>query len=261
MENASKALIMAGSVLIALMIIGALLLMFNSLSNYQEVGTQDTMESQVLEFNKQYETFNRKNVRGSDLYSLFNKVVDYNRRKSTEGTGKDQGQYLAYEPITITIDLDGKKSLFYAPTSSSTDTYSHLITMDGYKQSSTVNDFENQIEDTIENLEETYGSASLTSLAAAVTKIFIPNSSTEAEKKEAIANFNSVSKKKSVSSWNEIKEGSTIRKHVYQYYEYVQFKRARFNCEANRYSNTNIKYNQETGRIVEINFKFTGKFE
>ncbi len=33
MENASKALIMAGSVLIALLIIGALILMFNNLSN------------------------------------------------------------------------------------------------------------------------------------------------------------------------------------------------------------------------------------
>ena len=34
MENASKALIMAGSILIGLMVIGALLLMFNSLSSY-----------------------------------------------------------------------------------------------------------------------------------------------------------------------------------------------------------------------------------
>ena len=40
MENASKALIMAGSVLIALMIIGALLLMFNSISNYQQTDTE-----------------------------------------------------------------------------------------------------------------------------------------------------------------------------------------------------------------------------
>ena len=83
MENASKALLMAGSVLIALMIIGALLLMFNNLSSYQEADVQTTREAQVLEFNNQYETYNRKNVRGSDLYSLLNRVVDYNKRKST----------------------------------------------------------------------------------------------------------------------------------------------------------------------------------
>ena len=53
MENASKALLMAAGVLIALIIIGALLLMFNNLSNYQETNTQNTRESQIVEFNKQ----------------------------------------------------------------------------------------------------------------------------------------------------------------------------------------------------------------
>ena len=47
MENASKALLMAAGVLIALIIIGALLLMFNNLSNYQETNTQNTRESQI----------------------------------------------------------------------------------------------------------------------------------------------------------------------------------------------------------------------
>ena len=40
MENASKALIMAGGVMIALLIIGSLLLMFNNLSSYQ-VGSNE----------------------------------------------------------------------------------------------------------------------------------------------------------------------------------------------------------------------------
>lgn len=149
MENASKALIMAGSVLIALMIIGALLLMFNNLSNYQKTETQNTKEAQVIEFNNQYETFNRTNVRGSDLYSLLNKVIDYNRRKSTEGTGAtDEGQYLAYEPMTIYFTLDGKKQEFSADNSSP-----RLITMNSYTQSSTKNDFEDTIEDRKEEAE------------------------------------------------------------------------------------------------------------
>ena len=38
MENASKALIIAGSVLIALLVIGALMLMFNNLTTYQNAG-------------------------------------------------------------------------------------------------------------------------------------------------------------------------------------------------------------------------------
>ena len=75
MENASKALIMAGSVLIALLIIGALILMFNSLSSYQKTNVEGTRSSQIVEFNNQYDTYDRKNVRGSDLYSLLNKVI------------------------------------------------------------------------------------------------------------------------------------------------------------------------------------------
>ena len=39
MENASKALVMAGGILIALLVIGALLLMFNQVSDYQRSGT------------------------------------------------------------------------------------------------------------------------------------------------------------------------------------------------------------------------------
>ena len=111
MENASKALLMAAGVLIALIIIGALLLMFNNLSNYQETNTQNTRESQIVEFNKQFETYNRKDVRGSDLYSLLNKVVDYNRRKSDVATGNDEGQDLKFEPMTIKVTFPEKGTI------------------------------------------------------------------------------------------------------------------------------------------------------
>lgn len=149
MENASKALLMAGGVLISLMVLGALLLMFNSLSNYQESGTQDTREAQVIEFNNQYETYNRSNVRGSDLYSLLNRVVDYNRRKSTEGTGaKDEGQYLAYEPMTITFSINNKPLEFSADGGTN-----RLIKQNEYTQSSTKNEFEESINETKEVAE------------------------------------------------------------------------------------------------------------
>ena len=73
MENASKALLIAGSVLIALMIIGALLLMFSNLSSYQDTNVQGERSAQVVEFNNRFSTYNHDNIRGSDLYSLLNK--------------------------------------------------------------------------------------------------------------------------------------------------------------------------------------------
>lgn len=269
MENASKALVMAGSVLIALMIIGALLLMFNNLSNYQDVGVEETRNAQVVAFNNQFETHNRKNVRGSDLYSLLNRVVDYNRRKSTEGTGEnDEGASLAYEPMKITFDLDGKLSMFYAPTSSSSDTYTHLIKSNGYEQSSTVNTFQAEISSTVSDLEDKYGTDTLTKLTTRITEIFIANSSSDSQKDNAVEQFKKYCKRTSIAgetveaiTWNDIKEQSQIRKEIYQYYEYVQFKRAKFDCTGNSYSTNDVVYSQTTGRIIEMNFKFNGKFQ
>lgn len=252
MENASKALIMAGSILIALLIIGALLLMFNNLSSYQNVGEQDTKEAQVIEFNNQFETYNRKNVRGSELYSLLNRVVDYNRRQSVEGKGTtDQGQYKAYTNMTIKVDLgdDLKK---YTP--DNTVRLLNKVAMNGkIEQSATSNAFKNTISDTINGLETTYGAESLTKLAASLSKVFI-DSNNITEQNNAVKEFNKISKKRSVSSFNEINKESQIRKDVYTYYEYVQFKRARFDCEK-------AEYDKQSGRIINMEFKFTEKFE
>ena len=247
MENASKALIMAGSVLIALMIIGALILTFSNLTAYQETNTRTTRSTQMAEFNSQYETYNRKDVRGSDLYSLLNKAIDYNRRESTAGTNwADKGQEIAYEPMVIEFTIN--KSELVAP-----DGASRLFTTNTYTVSGKSNDFGNKVKDEIDDLEGEYGQSSLTNLTTNLTKIFIDDSSTSQKKKEAVQNFNSASKKKTVSDFKEIKENSQIRNDVYKYYEYIQFKRAHFDCEK-------VEYNNQTGRITKMEFKFNGKF-
>ena len=247
MENASKALIMAGSVLIALMIIGALILTFSNLTAYQETNTRSTRSTQMAEFNSQYENYNRKDVRGSDLYSLLNKAIDYNRRESSAGTNwADKGQEIAYEPMVIEFTID--KSELVAP-----DGASKLFTTNTYTVSGKSNDFGNKVKDEIDDLEGEYGQSSLTNLTTNLTKIFIDDSSTSQEKKEAVQNFNSASKKKTVSDFKEIDGKSQIRQDVYMYYEYIQFKRAHFDCEK-------VEYNNETGRITKMEFKFNGKF-
>lgn len=258
MENASKALLMAGGVLIALLIIGALLLMFNNLSSYQKVGEQDTREAQVIEFNNQFETYNRKNVRGSELYSLLNRVVDYNKRKSIKGRGtNEQGQYEGYTNMKITFSLKNPKDF------SADGKENRLLTKTEYTQDATTNDFETNISDTVENLEKAYGAESLTKLAAGLSKIFIDTAnSTEEQKQRALKAFNQACKSKSLTAIEGIdvsgggKVKNTIREDVYTYYEYVQFKRARFDCKSE-----SVKYDENTGRITEMEFEFTEKFE
>lgn len=85
MENASKALIMAGGILIAILVLGALLLMFNQLSDYQKSGSELTNISQLSEFNKQFTQYVRNDLKGVELISLVNKVVDFNQRTGIYG--------------------------------------------------------------------------------------------------------------------------------------------------------------------------------
>ena len=81
MENASKALIMAGGVLISLMVIGLLVLFYNNLSGMQKIKTDSETEQQAAEFNKQYDVYARA-VYGSEILSIANKIADYNKREA-----------------------------------------------------------------------------------------------------------------------------------------------------------------------------------
>lgn len=90
MENASKALLMAGGILIALLILGALIMMFTSLQDYQNTNDAQTKNSPIAQFNNQFEPYNKdgKNDKGEkdekntltlmELKSVYNKIESNN---------------------------------------------------------------------------------------------------------------------------------------------------------------------------------------
>ncbi len=78
MENASKALIIAGGILIAILIIGMLVITMNSISDYQESGDRKQKEEQIVKYNKQFEAYSRNIMRGSDIISVIYKVINNN---------------------------------------------------------------------------------------------------------------------------------------------------------------------------------------
>ena len=80
MENATKALTMAGGILISLMIIGALMLMFNSLSSYQNQNDSLEKTTQIAEFNNQFEPYNREDLTLMELKSVWNKIQSNNTK-------------------------------------------------------------------------------------------------------------------------------------------------------------------------------------
>ena len=99
MENASKALLMAGGVLIALLIISALILMFNQIGDYEKAQDASKKDSQLAEFNKDFERYlDDKDITGADIVSLINKVIDYNNKAKNGG-------------VTNSVDYDIKMSI------------------------------------------------------------------------------------------------------------------------------------------------------
>ena len=231
MENASKALVMAGSVLIALMIIGALLLTYNGIRNYQKTETVDLSTLQTAEFNNQFNTYNRDNVRGNDLYSLINRADDYNKSQEANNSG--------YESVTIKVSFNGKRNLLAYENNK-------LILRDNYI---TTTSLKNELDD-IDKIEENYGGANYTAdLASNITKIFIDeNNPTTDQKNNAIKEFNNISKGQKVTYFRELENH---KEDIYTYYEYIQFKRGIFKC-------TGVDYDKNTGRIIGMKFQFTG---
>lgn len=82
MENASKALLIAGGILIAIMILSLLLSMYGRVANIHKTEEEKTRLEQLAEFNAQYEAYNKKLMYGVDVKTLTNKVTEYNANNS-----------------------------------------------------------------------------------------------------------------------------------------------------------------------------------
>lgn len=91
MENASKALIIAGAILVSILIIGIGMAVINATSNVTG-GAQQEMDKQQLEtFNSKYTTYVGEN-RGSKVKTLINAMIANNANE---------------EDYKVTLTLDG----------------------------------------------------------------------------------------------------------------------------------------------------------
>lgn len=85
MENASKALLMAGGILLAILILSAFVFMFSSAKNFSASQEAKTLEEQIRAFNSEYEAYNKTVMYGTDVITVINKSIDYNQRKGESG--------------------------------------------------------------------------------------------------------------------------------------------------------------------------------
>ena len=102
MENASKALVIAGEVLIALLVISLLVFFYNTIKDFRNTEELLQESEQAIEYNKQYDVYYRNNLYGSDILSLANKIYDYNKRESeAEGYARLEMEVTFKSNITI----------------------------------------------------------------------------------------------------------------------------------------------------------------
>ena len=91
MENASKALLIAGAILLAILII-SLGLISLGLMAYQQakntVGSSNLSKTEIESFNSQWENYLGTNKTASEVRSLYSAVIAHNASEENLGTGR-----------------------------------------------------------------------------------------------------------------------------------------------------------------------------
>ncbi len=101
MENASKALLIAGGVLVAILILGVLIVTINIVNSNQKTREKTLATEQLAEFNQKYEAYNKKALRGTDIITLIKMAIENNNKMEVADVGE---QYF----INIKLELSKK---------------------------------------------------------------------------------------------------------------------------------------------------------
>ncbi|MDR0979309.1 MAG: hypothetical protein LBL91_05265 [Lachnospiraceae bacterium] len=115
MENASKALIMAGTLLIAILTIAALVYAINYWDIIPESQAEAKRMRQITEFNQQYESYNKSVLLGTDVLSVVGKSINNNEYQYTEDNYAIDIQFKLIKQIkntTITYKLNSETETY-----------------------------------------------------------------------------------------------------------------------------------------------------
>ena len=96
MENASKAIVIAGGILIGIITISIFYFMFNRISSFTDATSKNSEQEELLEFNQSFEYYNKKLMYGADVISVINKAIDNNKKYNVENE-KNSDYYVDIE--------------------------------------------------------------------------------------------------------------------------------------------------------------------
>ncbi len=246
MENASKALLIAAGILIGLILITMIIFGYNQISSYYTNREEVKQSEQLAEFNKQYIGYDREDVRGSDLLSLVNKIIDYNAPRINDVNEEK----IEISIIIPNINTNDESKLFFYKYDEyyRTGAKTALIKFgesNKYTQDNIYNN--NGLIAEANKIESKYTQALATKLASKMSTLMGENSrQTPEELFEEL-------------KIDPLDYGSTldlaitnIQNDILKYYQYQQFKRAHFDCQDLTYKD---------GRVKSFKFVFNGTFE
>lgn len=76
MENASKALLIAGGIFFALLIITVMMYTTNSITEIGKAQENKKAAEQLAAFNAEYEAYNKQLMYGTDIVTIVNKAIE-----------------------------------------------------------------------------------------------------------------------------------------------------------------------------------------
>lgn len=233
MENASKALLMAGGVLIALLVISLAVLAFNQMSQYKKNQSDLVKDKQLAEFNEGYTQYIRDDLNGIDLVTLANKVVDYNQKEL------GAGEINYNQKITLIIDMQNYQAkysgtLFDKNTYTVKDKNSEFFTI--------INKYRTlEVEYTLKTI------SALSSNLESLKSYYIDGDTTYGKSISDIVGRKITTGSKLGTLENKLKNKDFS--DIEQYSEYSEFKTAEFKGLQPEYTN---------GQISKLTFKYIG---
>ena len=230
MENASKALIMAGSILMAVLIIGLLVYGYKQITDLEQTKSNVNNSDKIDDYMRKFEQFNRGKDNpfyGSELLSLANLQEDYNN--------SDDVLHEGYDKIEITVTTNGIVNTSYF----SAGTYSiDKISNDQSKIESEIAQYEKNKSE-YNNRSVKYYSTKRNREIAIDFDMYPPSSMPDYDIATNYLQTNSTTAKL-LEEIQAYKDLTTI---------YNEFRTGkRFRC-------TNVIYNNQNGRISSMNYE------
>lgn len=273
MENSTKAIIIAGGMFILIMVITLLVVFGRSLSSYMQGQHDKEIVKQVTEFNNKFANYQGTELRGNELISVLNRVIDYNALEA--------GEY-GYDPVLVEIDLVDRNALDSVIKFNSTD--ENFL----FKKNASKIKNSKDSDEALKTISQK-GTTILSNYSKENDANYIPKL-TDTKLQKLSAEISNIVQDQDNSSWLDGYDGDrnavynrtrakkltsilgytvsavgteickinvdgiekdiipAVKKATLEYYQYTQFKRIMFKC-------TSIEYSQDTGRINKMSFE------